>query len=788
MGITSGNFGKYELHERLGEGGMAEVWKAYDPHLHRYVAIKFLHADLRADPDFMTRFVREAQTVASLHHPNIVHVHDFWVPDALLQEKTPAYMVMNYVEGQTLAQYILRTSRKGLFPPAADIAHLFVSISGAIDYAHQRGIVHRDIKPSNILLDKRNTSRNPMGEPILTDFGIVKLIGANTSTLIKGFIGTPGYVSPEQAKGYPGDWRSDIYSLGVILYEIWTGVRPFQGESPFAIAMQHISTLPPSPDLINPLIPHPIVEVILAGLAKEPADRYSSASTMTNALIQAINASIPENPGMLSNAISEKNALNYLSPIRPITPLSVTPPGYQQQVPPTSTLSPTMNGGPKNTPVNLQGETPVADLKEVIGEENSSLSVNPSINTLVKNTPGETPFSPSIVATPTTPVPPTRTATGRRPRAFFMLLIAMFILVLTGSSLGAVFLLSHKNAPSISASGQIVVGNAFFISSGWVQMNDIRGIADEIQLSLTDVPAPAPGKSYYAWLLTDLSHNPMSSTELGKLIIDHGNATLRYPGDIQHTNLLATMSRLLITEENGVPTIPSSDKRTWRYYAELPQKLDPVEAASALDRIRGLLCFNPILQQQHIHVVLDIQFLNNTQVVLQLANAALNSKSPNIVRSQVAEILDYIDGEAEVRSDVPISIALPADQTPEQLALIQTLRYQASNNYIYLMHQELYFLQSAPEITPTTAINHLAFDADTKLNASDPASVISLLRKLHTDAQKLISMTNAQLVAPSSLAILNDMETSASNAYASAVLIDNDIQHLATFVIQPYRA
>ena len=237
--------GKYELQGRLGLGGMAEVWKALDTQLQRYVAIKFLHADWRTDPDFMTRFVREAQAIASLHHPNIVQVHDFQVAPSSEGESALAYMVMNYIEGPTLAEYIGTTSRIGAFPSAAEIVHLFTAIGSAIDYAHQRGMVHRDIKPANILLDKQLPSRYQIGEPILTDFGIVKLLGVSSSnsslggfsgllrsgtsssTLGGTLLGTPRYMAPEQAQGRPGNEYSDIYSLGVILYEICTGMVPF---------------------------------------------------------------------------------------------------------------------------------------------------------------------------------------------------------------------------------------------------------------------------------------------------------------------------------------------------------------------------------------------------------------------------------------------------------------------------------------------------------------------------------------------------------------------------------
>ncbi len=250
---------KYELIERLGEGGAAEVWKAFDTQLQRYVAIKVLHPNLREDPHFVARFQREAQLIASLHHPNIVQIHDFHVmelPDTETGAPLPlAYMVMDYVEGQTLAAYIHETSNVGKVPSPAEIVGIFTSISLAIDYAHSKGMIHRDIKPANILLDRRNTARNPMGEPILTDFGIAKLMSATSSTQSSLQLGTPLYISPEQARGESGNERSDLYSLGVILYEIVTGVLPFRGDTPIEVIMQHVNATPVMPSLINPSIP-----------------------------------------------------------------------------------------------------------------------------------------------------------------------------------------------------------------------------------------------------------------------------------------------------------------------------------------------------------------------------------------------------------------------------------------------------------------------------------------------------------------------------------------------------
>lgn len=317
MSTSPSRLGKYELQERLGRGGMGEVWKAFDTQLQRHVAIKLLHAELQNDTSFTARFQREAQVIASLHHPNIVQLYDFQISQPSEAEGAICYMVMDYVEGQTLAQYIRSTSRVGKYPSAAEIVQLFASISSAIDYAHQKGMIHRDIKPSNILLDKRNTARNPMGEPILTDFGIAKLLGVPAVTLIGSWLGTPYYASPEQARGDPGNERSDIYSLGVILYEVCTGSLPFQGDTPTSVLMQHVHATPTLPNTINPNIPPALTIVIMRSLAKDPTSRFPTASALAIALAEALNRPVPE--GLRANAVSinVNGEPNYQGPVYP---------------------------------------------------------------------------------------------------------------------------------------------------------------------------------------------------------------------------------------------------------------------------------------------------------------------------------------------------------------------------------------------------------------------------------------------------------------------------------------
>jgi eukaryotic-like serine/threonine-protein kinase len=310
-------FGKYELRELIATGGQGEVWKAFDSQLRRYVAIKQLHANMQSDPEFTSRFEREGQFVASLHHPNIVQIYDFQIvydPDS---ETRTAYMVMDYIKGPTLAYYIRNTSRKGQYPAAADIVYIFTAISLAIDYAHEKGMIHRDIKPANIILDQRSPRRNSLGVPILTDFGISKLHGGftdktkvlSTPLELQGdddditlggdvadetkVLGTPLYVSPEQAQGLVGDKRSDLYSLGIILYEMTTGVTPFRGTSLMIILMQHLQEPPLPPALINPHITPALSEVILKSIAKDPDARFPSASAMTIAIAESFNIPVP---------------------------------------------------------------------------------------------------------------------------------------------------------------------------------------------------------------------------------------------------------------------------------------------------------------------------------------------------------------------------------------------------------------------------------------------------------------------------------------------------------------
>ncbi|MFQ5420488.1 MAG: serine/threonine-protein kinase, partial [Anaerolineae bacterium] len=250
--------GSYKIIEKLGQGGMATVYRAYHEALDRYVAIKVLHAAYKDDEVFLRRFTREARVVARLEHQHIVPVYDF------AEHEGYPYLVMRFVEGETLKE---RMSQGALSRP--EILRVAAAVAQALDYAHAQGVLHRDIKPSNILLTKG-------GGVFIADFGLARITQAGESTMSQDMImGTPQYISPEQAKGVKEiDGRTDIYSFAIVLYEMLTGQVPFQSDTSYAIIHAQIFDPPPRPSLINDKISTAVEEVLLKGLNKEPADRY----------------------------------------------------------------------------------------------------------------------------------------------------------------------------------------------------------------------------------------------------------------------------------------------------------------------------------------------------------------------------------------------------------------------------------------------------------------------------------------------------------------------------------
>ena len=246
---------------------MAAVYKAYQPSVDRYVAIKVLPRQFATDPQFVARFQQEVRMLAHLQHPHILPVFDSG------QSNGYTYLVMPFVEAGTVAGLL-----RGHPLPGPQLISIITQVADALDYAHQKGLIHRDIKPSNILIDEH-------GNCLLSDFGLAKILETtNQLTGTGGILGTPLYMSPEQGRGEPLDTRSDIYSLGVVLYELATGRVPFRAETPVAVIYKHVNDPLPAPRGVNPSLPVRVEQVILKALAKRPQDRFGTARQLSQAL------------------------------------------------------------------------------------------------------------------------------------------------------------------------------------------------------------------------------------------------------------------------------------------------------------------------------------------------------------------------------------------------------------------------------------------------------------------------------------------------------------------------
>jgi serine/threonine-protein kinase len=269
--------GRYELDGIVGRGGMAEVYRARDLRLDRVVAVKTLREDLARDQTFQARFRREAQSAASLNHPSIVAVYDTG-EDSTSMSHVP-FIVMEYVDGRTIRD-LLRDDRRLLPERALEITD---GVLRALDYSHRAGIVHRDIKPGNVMLNRQ-------GEIKVMDFGIARAVADTQATMTQTaqVIGTAQYLSPEQARGERVDARSDLYSVGCLLYELLTGRPPFMGDSPVSIAYQHVREAPVPPSRVDPELPAWADAIVLRAMEKDPAERYQSAAEMRSDIQRAL--------------------------------------------------------------------------------------------------------------------------------------------------------------------------------------------------------------------------------------------------------------------------------------------------------------------------------------------------------------------------------------------------------------------------------------------------------------------------------------------------------------------
>jgi serine/threonine protein kinase len=338
---------EYKLEALLGEGGMASVYRALDVRLNRYVAVKVIRANFRSMSDYTMRFEREARAVAQLEHPNIITIYRYGEVDSLL------YMAMQYVDGADLASVIESYHADGELIEFDEIIRLAHQIGAALDYAHSKGVIHRDIKPQNILITKD-------GRAIVTDFGLALLTQLGTRGEI---FGSPHYIAPEQAISSAGVVpQTDLYALGVMLYEMLTGVVPFDAEKPLDIAMKHMSDTPPAPRALRPELSQDVEDVLLKALEKQPAERYATGKELATALENALKAKkVPTHQPRAQHSILERVALEVAANPLPPLPAPVIQATQRHESPPTmpaQAAEPTLQAQPSNPTIQASANRP----------------------------------------------------------------------------------------------------------------------------------------------------------------------------------------------------------------------------------------------------------------------------------------------------------------------------------------------------------------------------------------------------------------------------------------------
>lgn len=443
MQSVPNRIGKYELISRLGRGGMGEVYKAFHPQLQRYVAIKILLTSTETDPEFILRFQQEAMAVARLRHPHIVQVFDFDIVD------DKPYMVMEFIEGETLGQRLSRYHRSGQFMPLDEVARLFQHLCQAVDYAHRQGMLHRDLKPANVIINHQN-------DAILTDFGLAKIAGVSGLTASGTVMGTPHYMSPEQAQGQVMDERSDVYSLSVMLYEALEGKVPFEADTPVAVIMQQI-TKPPPALTANPAVPAELGQIALTGMAKQPNERFQRAGAMGVAIAAAL----------------------HMQPIR----LSGYPEGQGTK---TAEMPPAMS----NTLETVAAPAAKNDgLATRAAPEAGNIQLPPL---------GRQDGPPQFGASPA--APPGQQSARRKPsKALTRVIIVAALLLLIAINAGILtFILSNNgsNQP-VTTNGPTTVGSIAFTDN---DPNDFSHPANVLTGAFTGLQQPAGGFNYFAWL------------------------------------------------------------------------------------------------------------------------------------------------------------------------------------------------------------------------------------------------------------------------------------------------
>src|SRR5258708_4489515 len=570
----------------------------------------------------------------NLRHPNIVSIHDTDIVLPPESESPIGYMVMEYIEGPTLVEVLHDLAQTGRNVSAGDLVHLYKAMCSAIDFVHQKDVIHGNIQPANILL--RKYSQLHFGEPVLTCFGTARLSGTSQSVLCLWGRDVPWYLSPEQCQSKPATVQSDIYALGAMLYEFYTGTPPFQGNSSSAIMLQHSQASPKPPILINPAMSPVVSKIILCCLEKNPEQRFGTASALALVLADALLPSLYEVP-----------VPTLIRPTRSIDKAYMA--GVQSSKAPTSTK---YKQTPKFRPMRTLVPYTAPFSSPLVRVQTLASRISQVINTVTAplNSPAARPVSSSSLLSPTSihlrrfmgKIQQSMSHLSTRMRAVLCMVLAVAFIC---SSLGTYLLM-------ISSQGSLplpVVGKVSFVSSGLVEDNGKQNINDEVLINLRDLALPETSKSYYAWLLSDAGQTLQHWVLLGKLDLNHGNVYMLFNGDKKHSDLLAQTSRFLVTEEDmpGAANNPFLHQNTWRYYAQLPQQratTDPYHF-SMLDHVRYLLVQAPELLALGLKGGLNTWLLQNMAEVSRWSiETRDNWNNASAVRKHLSDILFTLDG------------------------------------------------------------------------------------------------------------------------------------------------
>jgi len=439
------NLNQYELQQLLASDHLSEFWKAFDTQQRRFVHIKILHIPQAALGDFAPKFFQETQKLSSLQHPNIASIVDTQIVTGAQANK--AFVVTEYLDGQLLSDFLRETVHSGAFLAPNEVVKLLMALGSAIDYAHQQVIIHGAIQPGNILLTKRDADRNSVGEIKLLGFGGQHLIPPHALPLE-----ATEYIAPERAQGLHENLRGDIYSMGVLLYELSTGTLPFEGASPAETLALQIQVVPTSPALINPQIRPALTAVIMRSLAKEPVNRFPNAMTFVGAVARALQVSndFPSlvnqtpnfTPSSFSGPISTSGLNNSSTHFAPYPPQSS---GVYSALPTVGNYSPVQNPPARNT----------GGIPPVYSQKSSESGAFAKQYSQPYSQPANPAFQPA--------------KSGRQPGRLYLILTSLLILALLVSAFGFFFVNNRDKFFGTAAAplpSLPIIGQAFFVSSG----------------------------------------------------------------------------------------------------------------------------------------------------------------------------------------------------------------------------------------------------------------------------------------------------------------------------------